>query len=94
MEANPQYAHVRLNDGRETTVSICDLAPYTPSTPNSDNSDQESPPLQEDETIDIDQLSGAPAESTVMPRTSETYVIPPRRSARTSNPPSRLIEEM
>ena len=27
LEANPQYAHVRFPDGRETTVSIKDLAP-------------------------------------------------------------------
>ena len=27
LEANPQYAHVRLPDGRETTVSIRHLAP-------------------------------------------------------------------
>ena len=30
IEANPQYAHVRLEDGRETTLSLRDLAPYTP----------------------------------------------------------------
>jgi len=27
LEINPSYAHVCLNDGRETTVSICDLSP-------------------------------------------------------------------
>lgn len=27
LEANPQYAHVRFPDGRETTVSVKDLAP-------------------------------------------------------------------
>ena len=27
VEANPQYAHVRLPDGRETTVSVRHLAP-------------------------------------------------------------------
>ena len=27
LEANPQYAHVRLQDGRETTVSLRHLAP-------------------------------------------------------------------
>ena len=27
IEANPQYAHVRLQDGRETTVSLKQLAP-------------------------------------------------------------------
>ena len=30
IEANPQYAHVRLCNGRETTVSLRDLAPYSP----------------------------------------------------------------
>ena len=27
IEANPQYAHIRLADGKESTVSIRDLAP-------------------------------------------------------------------
>ena len=33
LEANPQYAHVRLPDGRETTVSIRHLAPQGEVTP-------------------------------------------------------------
>ena len=28
VEANPNYAHVRLSDGREATVSVDNLAPY------------------------------------------------------------------
>ena len=35
IEANPQYAQVRLSDGRETTVSLCDIAPYTPQSESS-----------------------------------------------------------
>ena len=27
IEANPQYAHIRYEDGRESTVSLKDLAP-------------------------------------------------------------------
>ena len=27
LEANPNYAHIRFDDGRETTVSLRDLAP-------------------------------------------------------------------
>ena len=28
IELNPNYAHVRMQDGRETTVSIRDLSPH------------------------------------------------------------------
>ena len=34
LEANPQYAHVRLPNGKETTVSIKKLAPQGISTPS------------------------------------------------------------
>lgn len=27
LDVNPNYAHVRLNNGRETTVSLCHIAP-------------------------------------------------------------------
>ena len=30
IEANPQYAHIRYQNGRESTVSLRDLAPSSP----------------------------------------------------------------
>lgn len=36
LQANPQYAHVRLQDGRETTVSLKHLAPKPDTVPNSE----------------------------------------------------------
>ena len=29
LESNPLYAHIRFKDGREDTVSVSDLAPYS-----------------------------------------------------------------
>ena len=37
IEANPQYAHIRLSSGRETTVSLRDLAPYSPTADESED---------------------------------------------------------
>ncbi|GFW99853.1 putative retrovirus-related pol polyprotein from transposon opus [Trichonephila clavipes] len=37
IEANPDYAHVKLGDGRETTVSIRHLAPRGETTRSEDN---------------------------------------------------------
>ena len=90
VEANPQYAHVRLNDGRETTVSLRDLAPYSPSTP-AEPSDLAEEPSQLSQEESVYESPSAP-ETSVVPPVTDTYIIPPRRSTRTSNPPSRLIE--
>ena len=80
IEANPQYAHVRLSDGRETTVSIRDIAPYTPQ--------QES--LQaEDDQSHVEESTTAPAQPAEV---SEVQQL--RRSTRVSTPPARLIEEV
>ena len=35
--ANPTYAHIRYKDGRESTVSLTDLAPYPRDTFNAEN---------------------------------------------------------
>ena len=34
MEANPNFAHIRFPDGRESTVSVTDLAPCPSKTTN------------------------------------------------------------
>ncbi|GFU87937.1 retrovirus-related Pol polyprotein from transposon 17.6 [Trichonephila clavipes] len=41
IEANPDYAHVKLGDGRETTVSIRHLAPRGETTRSEDNKGEE-----------------------------------------------------
>ena len=100
IEANPQYAHVRLRNGRETTVSLRDLAPYTPCR-------AESPEFQDDPLHTVTETSEnlmphnngeapslpsvAPA-APVMEATPEPVVV--RRSSRVSVPPVRLIEEI
>ena len=99
LEANPQYAHVRLNNGRETTVSLRDLAPYSPS--NRDNAEPQEP------TNVLPSLEGNHPEVTggecggVDPSTVPSAVpVAPlvdrsvRRSSRVSVPPARLIEEV
>ena len=81
IEANPQYAHVRLGDGRETTVSLRDLAPYTP---------------HSDLPHDDQSLVCSNDEATVMPvQPVQVSDVPQlRRSTRVSTPPARLIQEV
>ncbi|CAC5403875.1 unnamed protein product [Mytilus coruscus] len=66
LEANPSYAHVKLSDGRETTVSIPHLAP-TGQQINNDNLDQS---VLNDRTTDIDECVYSGIETTTQEVTS------------------------
>ena len=97
LEANPQYAYVRLPDGRETTVSVKHLAP-SGKDQNSNVSEGmeeagegEEPALQSDEreepatNSDPDVLEQTPHVcDTLQPEAL-------RRSTRASKPPDRLL---
>ncbi len=50
IEANPDYAHVKLADGRETTVSIRHLAPKGECTKPANNKDKS----EENDLVDLD----------------------------------------
>ena len=62
IEANPQYAHVRFNNGRETTVSLCDLAPH-PRQVNGDCNDLNKTFIENIETRDCAQSDFLPSTS-------------------------------
>ena len=85
IHCNPQYAEVRLSDGRETTVSLRDLARY------SDDLNQSV--TNESNSEDNSDNSVTPSEDTVV---EETIIIPEetsndapqiRRSSRPAPPP-------
>lgn len=107
LEANPQYAHIRYPDGRETTVSIRHLAPAgdTSATPrvipeldrDIDSNTQEicDIPTQQLKTPDpashLDQNDHEPDHST---SGTESASFPLRRSTRDRRPPDRLQLDM
>jgi hypothetical protein len=72
IEANPQYAHVRLQDGREKTVSLRDLAPYSP-VPSEEDLPVEPPVEAPAETP-----ATHPIESQPVRRSTRTSVPPSR----------------
>ena len=83
VHCNPQYAEVRLSDGRETTVSLRDVAPY---------SDVLNASLS-GVSVPVEDPPGDPAEdsldeeSTVAPA-EESFAVPEvRRSSRLPPPP-------
>ncbi|CAC5365125.1 unnamed protein product [Mytilus coruscus] len=90
LEANPSYAHVRLPDGRETTVLIRHLAP-TEQQINKDNLDHS---VLNDRTTDMDECVYSNIENTTQEVTSnmdnpiETSSVV-RRSTREIDKPCR-----
>ena len=62
IKANPQYAHVRFNNGRETTVSLCNLAPH-PRQVNGDCNDLNKTSIENTETRDCAQPDFLPSTS-------------------------------
>lgn len=107
LEANPDYAHVRLPDGKETTVSVHHLAPKS-NTPFSKNEKLISQPL--DKTTELD-FHTSPStevaqEETIPESTSEEITmaqeeaipetnpedVTPRRSRRDKQPPKYLSD--
>ncbi len=89
IEANPQYAHVRLGNGRETTVSLRDLAPYTPTVEMS-----EDVPIIDADDVPLPVAPVPIAEQPEMTGGLEHTQDVARRSTRTSCPRKRLIEEL
>ena len=90
LEANPNYAHVRYPDGRETTVSIKYLAPKGQSTMS-----QPTPEVSvEEENLAPDRASMSQPSSQPVeehPTTLTPVEQPPlRRSERVKRPPHRL----
>lgn len=83
LEANPSYAHVRLQDGRETTVSVRHLAPLAP-TPESEGS-------PEFHSTPSDNNDNSPAEEGN--HEDDHMSEQPRRSERIRRPPDRLTYE-
>ena len=79
IHANPEYAHVRYHDGKETTVSLRHLAP--PAEPNTENSHYEESHGNEEETDETHQDNINDQE------------VPLRRSGRIRREPDRLTYE-
>ena len=101
LETNPQYAHVRLSNGRETTVSLRHLAPSSNNqipdtlTGSLPREALDSSPPNEDVEAQESVTSPDECEATLgqqlpsNPEMSEEIQIP-RRSQRNRNPPDRL----
>lgn len=105
LQANPQYAHVRYPDGRETTVSIRHLAPAggtsecgdPDSVPEKRTENHAEASVSSDTGLLLDpsnQDSSPPAEHGASlpapPSVDESAQIPLRRSERDRRPPDRL----
>lgn len=82
IQANPQYAHVRLSDGRETTVSVRHLAPIGEATPRLEKStDQMESSIGDNGPVELEQGQEL-IDSNEVPSL--------RRSQRPRRPPDRL----
>ena len=101
LEANPQCAHVRLPDGRETTVSVKQLAPAgsNPITESLETDttvvDLELPtpslPNNEHNFVLLNSEISIPDSGTSEPEVAvERASVPPRRSNRDRKAPNRL----
>ncbi len=103
IDANPHYAHVRLSNGRETTVSTRQLAPYgeqsritssdpVPSLGSAPNPDGNCRPVQvfgnTNETRDV--VVSPDSENEQTSPADIQRDVERRRSSRVSKPPDRL----
>ncbi|CAK8698052.1 unnamed protein product [Clavelina lepadiformis] len=96
VNTNPTYARVRYQDGRESTVSLKDLAPCRPH-----EIEKEQPVTATPQIQDTQNISNKPEQSAEVPLTSaEQMAIEPaeaeiRRSARSNKgvPPIRYVAE-
>ena len=104
LDVNPQYAHVKLPSGNESTVSIHDLAPCenTGSSPSegspatlqeSEPNQTEMQPIDSADTPSVGQSTPAVTEEPA-PDSGSPQEEGLRRSTRVSKPPARLILEM
>ena len=89
IEANPQYAHIRLTSGRETTVSLRDLAPLSPTV---DAGGDSSVLDTIEENSDVEDVRTLAAPAPVLAEHTEDISI--RTSTRVPRATKRLIEEM
>ena len=83
IQCNPQYAQIRLENGRETTVSLRDLAPYT---------DNPGDPILEPDHPEGDPEDAGPHNQSVVSDHDVTLVdqVSPRKSGRVRVAPDRL----
>ena len=102
LEANPEYAFVRLESGRETTVSLREVAPYVPPTePQNDT-----PATMADSNMITSEITPHFVQDNeahnkefvpeVLENASQPQPIPEepvvRRSSRHSTPPQRFAD--
>ena len=100
IEANPEYAFIRLKSGHETTVSLRDLAPCTTDSVVQKTNDKDitpSNPLSNIEFLDspeIEENSTVTKESNNVRSTDNTSQeeISVRRTSRISKPPMRFAD--
>ena len=94
LDSNPMYAHIRHADGRESSVSVKDLAPCPTEEQNSSN--KEAP------SGEVEERAHSPTQSTnddlspslaPIGTSQEASLEPLRRSSRVSKPPERYIEK-
>ena len=94
LDANPSYAPIRFRDGRESTISIRDLAPVG----SSDHEVNSDPQLNEDSRVNTPQAQlevddSVPLQNEQLSDThdKDTYneQFVPRRSTRERRPPER-----
>ena len=103
IEANPEYAHVRFDNGREGTVSLRDLAPCGDSSttnvsPSSDITDIDSSPSFTPSNNDVAEetpVGDVRDASSEIPLDAPSEIPLPeiRRSGRTKIPTRRYVEE-
>ena len=91
LKSNPQYAHVRLSNGRETTVSLRHLAPHGGSQSNVENNNDDSSIPLSIEQPSTDPSISEPVLEPIITAEPPAEIIPPlRKSSRIRNPPERL----
>ena len=86
INCNPQYAEVRYDSGRQSTVSLRDLAPYTVESTDAPLDSVDDQSLSEE-------IPDAPEDNTLMQDTTlvqDTTLPEVRRSGRVTKEPDRL----
>ena len=94
LELNPTYARVRLNNGRETSVSIRDLAPCCEKQGVETDVPGSETPVENDPEVNVDSVLEGPADESCegaarSDAVDEGNVIFPRRSTRARKPVNR-----
>ena len=94
LELNPTYARVRLNNGRETSVSIRDLAPCCEEQGVETDVSGSETPVENDPEVNVDSVLEGPADKSCEgaaggEAVDEGDVILPRRSTWAQKPVNR-----